>query len=290
MSWIGYVFFVGFAQFIGILPLRAVYIFSDFLYLLLRITGYRKSVIINNLKNSFPEKSMSEIESIKNKYLHFMADYILESIKCVTISKTEITKRVTIENIDLLERYKAENQNIIITAGHYGNWEMCGLAASIVCPIHLVGIYKPLTNVYIEKYMFHVRQKWGLEMVPMYDTAKIFENAPEQRATAFILVGDQSPSNPQKAYWTRFLNQDTAYHYGIEKYSKKYNLPIVFGKVVPEKRGYYRIILTEIIAQPTEYAANEITEICKDYLEKIIIENPVPWLWSHRRWKHKKPI
>lgn len=200
MSWIGYIFFVGFAKFIGILPLRAVYIFSDFLYLLLRLTvSYRKEIILRNLRNSFPEKTEAEIQAIKNKYLQFMADYILELIKCVTISKVEITKRVRIQGSYLLERYKSSNQNIIVTAGHYGNWEMCGLAASILCPVHLVGIYKPLTNDHMENYMRRVRQKWGLEMIPMNETAQIFENMPDLRATAVVLVGDQSPSNPNKA-------------------------------------------------------------------------------------------
>jgi len=289
ISAIGYYVFYGFAQFISILPFSCIYLFADLLYILLRITGYRSKIILNNLRNSFPEKSEKEIQKIRKEYLHFMADYILESIKGITISKEEISNRVRVSNIEILYHFKNINQSIIATAGHYGNWEMCGLGASLVIPQPLIGVYKPLTNVRFEKLMGKVRQKWGLELVPMWEVADSFEKSHNKRTTIHIMVGDQSPSDPNKAYWTRFLNQDTAYHYGIEKYARRYNYPVVFCKVNCIKRGHYHIEIIDLIPSPNEHNPNEITEICKNYLEQIIKDNPVPWLWSHNRWKHKKP-
>jgi KDO2-lipid IV(A) lauroyltransferase len=39
---------------------------------------------------------------------------------------------------------------------------------------------------------------------------------------------------------------------------------------------------------PKDTAENEITEMHVRALEKAIIEHPDNWLWSHRRWKHKR--
>lgn len=32
-----------------------------------------------------------------------------------------------------------------------------------------------------------------------------------------------------------------------------------------------------------------LTKIYAGILEKIIMEKPQDWLWSHKRWKHKPP-
>ncbi len=284
---LGFYCFVALAKLVGVLPYRVLYVLSGLLYLLLRVVGYRKKIILSNLQCSFPDKTNHEISKIKNDYLRFMSDYILESIKCITITKEEVSRRVKVVNIELLHRYLAEGKSCIATAGHYGNWELCGLQASLVTKQTLIGVYKPLTHPDIEKYMAAVRQKWGLRLVPMWDIAASFEEL-KGTPSVHIMVGDQSPRDPKKAYWTRFLNQETAYHFGIEKYAKQYNYPVIFCKVSTPKRGYYEVELVELVADPSVCAPTEITEICKTYLETIIIQNPTPWLWSHRRWKHKK--
>lgn len=49
--------------------------------------GYRKKVVFENLRKSFPEKSESEIEKVANDFYHHLCDLIFETIKLLNISK-----------------------------------------------------------------------------------------------------------------------------------------------------------------------------------------------------------
>ena len=99
---------------------------------------------------------------------------------------------------------------------------------------------------------------------------------------------DQNPSNPRRAHWLKFLNQDTAVVFGVEKYSKKYNCPVVFISINKTKRGCYEVEYSLITENPTKEPYGKITEDFTKRLEEDIINQPQYWLWTHRRWKHKK--
>jgi KDO2-lipid IV(A) lauroyltransferase len=40
---------------------------------------------------------------------------------------------------------------------------------------------------------------------------------------------------------------------------------------------------------PNELPENALTELHTRRLEQDIIAYPETWLWTHRRWKHKRP-
>ena len=86
-----------------------------------------------------------------------------------------------------------------------------------------------------------------------------------------------------------FLNQDTPVSFGVEKFGKEYNLPIVFGAIRKIKRGHYDFEYTLLFEEPAKTEYGEITKAHTLTLEKDIQENPQYWLWSHKRWKHKRP-
>ncbi|MBA3972565.1 MAG: hypothetical protein H0X46_10595 [Bacteroidetes bacterium] len=86
-----------------------------------------------------------------------------------------------------------------------------------------------------------------------------------------------------------FLNQDTGVLYGAEKFAKEYDQPVLYGRINKVKRGHYSFEFAETTLHPKETAQGEITEMVTRMLEKDIIKDPQYWLWSHRRWKHKRP-
>jgi KDO2-lipid IV(A) lauroyltransferase len=106
--------------------------------------------------------------------------------------------------------------------------------------------------------------------------------------TATVFVADQTPA-PGNAYWMSFLNQDTAVFKGTAVISRKLDYPVIYLAITREKRGQYRFDSELLIAHPKEVTENEITELHTKRLEKDIIARPETWLWSHRRWKHKRP-
>src|SRR5690606_13911892 len=97
------------------------------------------------------------------------------------------------------------------------------------------------------------------------------------------------PPNPKNAYWLEFLNQDTGVLFGTEKYASNFDIAVVYGAIKKLKRGHYSIEYKLITNDPTHTEYGEITRKHSIELEKTIREKPDFWLWSHKRWKKKRP-
>lgn len=278
-----------FIYLISILPFRLLYFVSDFLYLIIfHIFGYRRNVVEENLRNSFPEKSNKEIVQISKKYFHYLCDLILETLKKINLSKKGTLEHFKFHNTELLDKLYSENKSVILLMGHYGNWELAGSAFSLSCKHPLYVVYKPLSNRYFENLMVKSRTMFGTRLIKMENTLKdILAN--KNNCSAYAFIADQTPSN-QNAYWTNFLNQDTAMFTGAEKLAKKLNFPVVFINIVKVKRGHYEIFAELLSENPKTTNENEIIESFVRRLEKEIIKMPETWLWSHRRWKQKRQV
>lgn len=275
---------------ISLLPFPLLYGFSDFLFVMFyHVSGYRKNVVMQNIRNSFPDKTEQQhIEICRKFYSHF-CDLVVESLKTFTISEKEVLKRVVCRNPQVIDKYFDQNRSVIIAGGHYNNWEIFAVAVDELIKHKTAGIYKPLSNKYFDAKMRSTRSKYGLNMISTKEVKKFLDeniNVP----TATIFGTDQSPSNPNNAYWMNFLNQDTGVLYGTEKFAKEYNLPVVYGRLNKEKRGHYSLEFFDVTDKPQETAYGEITEKVTNLLEKDIQAIPQYWLWTHRRWKHKRPV
>jgi len=268
------------------LPFTALYKLSDVLFYLLWLSGYRKKVVISNLKNSFPEKSDEEIESICKDYFRYLCDLILEVLKTIRMTEMEAGEHCTFKKADWMDKLYEEKKSFVIVMGHYGNWEWAGPSFTLNNQHRLVVIYRPLHNPYFEKMLAKARTKFGTRITPVNQTLRdMVAYRKEITATAFI--ADQT-ATPVNAYWTTFLNQDTAVFTGPEKLAVKFDYPVVFMRVTRPKRGYYEVAPELLYAQPKETQPDEISEGFTKRLEKEIISNPTIWLWSHKRWKHKR--
>ena len=275
----------------SILPFRVLYFFSDLIYLVLyKCFGYRKSVVLQNLRNSFPEKTEAEIKQICDAFYHNLCDFMVETFKILTISKEGIMKRcrMTPECAAVFEQFAKENKSVIMVMGHLGNWEWAGHPFSLQCKQQLDVLYHPLSNKYFNGLMRGMRSRFGTRMMPMRTAYKEMR-AHRNELTATVFISDQTPM-PENAYWTTFLNQDTPIFKGTEVIAKKMNLPVVYCSIIKVKRGYYEMRAELLVANPGATADGEISELHTRRLEQDIIAMPASWLWSHKRWKYKRPV
>ncbi|MCF8365656.1 MAG: lysophospholipid acyltransferase family protein [Bacteroidales bacterium] len=273
---------------IGILPFWLLYTFSDFARFLLKdVFGYRKNVIVSNLKRCFPNAGEDEIKKLtKDAYKNLM-DVLVEGFKAFTMSRSEIVKRHKILNPEFLNPYKNSSKNIIATPCHYGNWEWGALSPALQLDYKIAAFYTPLSNPYMDRRIRKNRSRTGTMLASTRQTSQIFEALDNSRAI-FIMAADQSPSKSTNAIWVDFLGQPTAFLHGVEKYARQKDLPVVFVDIQRVKRGYYTLELSLITKNPTETKPGEITAAYAKRLEDVILKNPGNWLWSHRRWKLKK--
>ena len=273
---------------VGSLPFSALYRLSDFLFFIIKLTGYRRKVVIKNLRNSFPEKAEHEILSIAASYYRYLCDLLVETLKTMRMTPEEAREHCHFIHTPFLDELYNKKKSFIIVMGHYGNWEWAGPSFTLNTRFQLVVIYRPLSNPYFELMMVRMRTRHGTKISPVKNTLRdMVANRGQLTATAFI--ADQAATK-KDAYWTTFLHQDTAVFTGPEKLARKFNYPVVYMAVQRPRRGLYTVTPELLFDNPSAASENEITETFTRRLEQDIQKDPSIWLWSHRRWKHKRPV
>ncbi|MDR1585430.1 MAG: lysophospholipid acyltransferase family protein [Prevotellaceae bacterium] len=281
--------FYGFVWLLTLLPLRALYLISDFAYIIVYyVAGYRKKTVRINLRNSFPQKTDREIRKIERRFYRSFCDTFIEALKKLHISDEEMMRRFTFEKPEILIKHFEEGKSIILMTAHYGNWEWFSSFS-----LHTGGKYC-VTQVYQQQksknfngFMLYLRSRFSTVNIEQKQALRaIIRIKQEGITTVFGLLSDQSPKRSSTHYRTRFLNQDTPVITGAETFAKKTNFPVIFGKVSRTKRGYYRMEFIPIALDPAKTTDFEITETYMRLLEKVIEEEPAYWLWTHKRWKH----
>ena len=291
MAFVAYAIALPFIYLLSILPFRVLYLLSDGFYLVVyHLLGYRKATALENLQKSFPEKSTEELHKIRKDFYHYLCDLFLETFKTLTITKRSMLQHCSMDAQaqQLFDGLAAKNERIIIVMGHYGNWEWAGNTFSLCCKHQLYVIYHPLKNKYYNRLLINMRTRFGTKLIPMNETFReMVKNRGELNATAFI--ADQSPK-PEAAYWMEFLHQDTPVFMGTEKLAQKMNYPVVYVTVKKVRRGYYTLKAELLTMPPYANSTGYITEAHTRKLESDIKKQEETWLWTHRRWKHKRPV
>lgn len=277
------------AQF-SILPFRVIYWFSDITFLFLfHLIRYRRRVVSENLKLSFPEKNKEELKILERSFYRHFSDIILETLKAFSMDNGEMTDRYRVLNPEILDPYFSEKRSVIAVAGHFNNWEWGSVSACLQLRHHPVGFYKPIKNTCIDNYIRENRERNGTSIVSISHTTDSFQEY-KNTPSLFMMVADQSPSKIELAHWTPFLNRETAFLHGPEKHARLNDLPVVYVDIQKKERGYYTVTFKLLTDNPSGVPEKGITRMFAEELEKSIRKNPHQWLWSHRRWKHKKSL
>lgn len=278
---------------VAFLPLRFGFLLSDCLYYIVYyLVGYRKKMVRKNLANSFPDKTKEELLRMEKAFFRHFCDYYFETIKLLHISDAEIEKRFVFKNAELIDYFLKEGNSVILMLGHYGNWEW---VTSITLAVKggdstVIGqIYRPLKNKAFDSFFLKLRRRFhsvGFAKNDIYREIIKMRRANKKWLLGFI--SDQKPSYNGIAYWTKFLNQDTATLIGAERIAKQTDSVVCYLDITRVKRGFYEGKVKLISDNPTETPEFEITEKYMRMLEKTILRNPSFYLWSHNRWKYKK--
>lgn len=273
---------------LSLLPERLLYVLSDIFYFFFYyILGYRKKIVLGNLKKSFPKKTDAEINQVAKKFYSHLCDIFLESIKAFTASEKYISDRVKVANAEVLESCYRQNQSVILATGHYANWEWAALAFHRHSSHHALGIYKPIANKFFDEKLRQTRSKFGLTLMSIREVPRYFDEH-KTHPCSYGFIFDQSPSAPETGHWMTFLNQDTVVLTGVERYAKQYNFPVIYGKITKLRRGQYEVAYELVTDAPQQTRSGEITEAIMHINEKLIIAAPEFYLWTHRRWKHNR--
>ena len=270
-------------------PLFVLYLISDFFsFFLTRIIGYRKKVIVRNLKIAFPDFSEAEVKKITHKFYKNLCDVIVETIKAYSISSKQLSERVRITNIDLINQYFRKQVPVIVMTSHLCNWEWLLISNCILLDYKVDAVYKELNNKAFDELMKKIRGRFGANMI---EKDSLIRDIARRRNIPRILamVSDQSPASSKNSEWYTFFGKEVPFYSGAEKINQMTGYPVLFVSMKRTKRGYYDVTFSEI----KKLENHESVPIIKKYVElveKAIKENPSDWLWSHKRWKHARKM
>lgn len=284
-------FLIKILYFVSKLPLRVLYFFSDVMFFLnYYLVGYRKKVITQNLRNSFPDKSEEEIRKIRKKFYRNFSDYLVETIKSFSISETESRVRMQHINQDVFHEIKAEGKNIILLAGHVFNWEWINALAKIVPQKHCHPVYRKVNSNFWENQMKKVRNKFGNEALEANEVIRNIFKSSNNGDSIYMFVADQTPHFSNVTYGLEFMNQRTPAFIGYDKLATRMDLAFIYCEMKKVKRGYYQVNYYRIYPDNEKFGEYEVVKKFHKMLENTLHKHPDNYLWSHRKWKYQGSI
>lgn len=274
---------------IQLFPLGFHYLISNlFYYFIFYLLRYRREVVDINLANSFPGKSKQERDQIARKFYSHFCDTIFETLYFDRISVQEGKRRVQYLNPELLNGYLDEGRQVLAFFGHYNNWELfCNLP--LYSHHRLYAVYKKIKNQNVELFYRKLRNRFGAIPLERADTFKqLFNDHQKGIPSMSAFLFDQTPRVHELHHWITFLNQDTPVVLGAEKIAVKLDAVVLFLYSRKVGRGCYETEFRLVTDNAKDCAKFEITDKCNRLLEEQILQQPEYWLWSHKRWKHKR--
>lgn len=273
---------------ISILPFRILYILSDIVcFIVYNIFGYRKKTVRENLELALPHLDAQKRLEIEKKFYSHLCDTFVEMIKTMTISDKEINRRFVLSNLEMIKEYEDKGKSVIILCSHYSSWEwLVNIAKKM--NFRSIGVYKQLKNKYFDRLVRYIRSRLRAELVTTKDTIELMRNNESQGIKAFYgFASDQSPQISRARYWDYFMGHDVPVYTGGEMLAKKLDMNIIFIRTIKVKRGFYEATIVPLVENPRDYPDYEITSLFLREVEKLILEAPEFYFWTHKRWKHR---
>jgi Kdo2-lipid IVA lauroyltransferase/acyltransferase len=268
------------------LPFRVLYALSDFFFVVsFHLVKYRRKMVWKNLKNSFPEKSETELRKVEKAFYRNLCDYGVEMVKLLTISQEELGRRVKFVNPEISIKYISSGQSLLNLASHQFNWEWLLAAGSFILPGQMDFVYQPVNNEFFDKFSYLCRSRFGAHGIKRGSVAReIVKRKDIVRNIA--IVGDQYPGwGHDNRYAATFMHQPTVFFSGPNQLAQLTQYPVLYYAMRKVKRGYYETEIVELAKPPYEKGK---ADVLKNYIleiERVIANDPAGWLWSHNRWK-----
>lgn len=301
MKSIGYYLIKAVTRPLAVLPLGFHRAAGRFLGLLAgSVIKYRRKVVIDNLSNSFPDKSHDEILHITKQFYRHFGNVIAEAFWYGGASLKRIIKShiVEIENADTLNSVYDSSDSVFVLLGHTGNWELTAgyINYAYGTPLHfsendISMVYRKLSSRAWDEFinsnrLCHIQDKEHYDGV--VETFSIMRYALSHRSDrkVYNFITDQYPyARTEKTPKIKFFGRETYTMDGAATLARKLKLPVLYMGMPQTEDGNYRMKFTVITQDASTMEPVQIMQAYYDLLEADIERQPWNYLWTHRRWK-----
>ena len=241
-----------------------------------------KKIILSNIRRVIPnintENEKKLINSMWNNYGRVFAEYMF--IKNFRIGNLE--SNINIEGQEILDEIKKNNKQVVFISGHLSNFELMALSLE-KNNIKLAAIYRPLNNIFLNPIMEKIRKKYICrnQIKKGIGGLKKLINLKKNNFSTALMI-DQRVS---EGILSDFFKEKALTTTIPAQLVKKFNIPVVPVYIQRIKQINFKIKIKEPIFFSKEKSIQEITDELNIELEKMIIQNPEQWIWSHNRWK-----
>jgi KDO2-lipid IV(A) lauroyltransferase len=290
MQFLAYIILYPILFLLSILPFRLLYFFSDIAYILVyRIIGYRKKTVRLNMALTLPHLSFEERKKIEKKFYRHFCDTFVEMLKTMTISEKELKRRFTFDNIEMVSEWEAKGKSLVLICAHYGSYEWLLIMNKFLSSHTGFGVYKKINNPYFDKLVRKIRGKFDAQLIDTKETIPVMKNNHRKGILGFYgFISDQSPKIWKVPYWGMFFGMEVPVHSGAEMLAKKLDMNVMFVKGAKVRRGHYKATFIPYNETPSEMPNFVITDRFLRLLEQQIVEEPAYYLWTHKRFKHRR--
>ena len=277
------------------------FLFVMFFFLLFKIFGYKissgiggklfeiigpifrsKKLIYSNIKKAFPSINAYDTKKLTtlmwNNYGRVFAEYMFMK----EFRSGSLSKNISIEGEEILQKIKENNQKVIFISGHFSNFELMAMQIDKL-GLKVAAIYRPLNNIFLNVIMEKIRKKYICKnqiKKGIGGLRELIRFNKQNYSTALMI--DQRVSQGIK---TNFFGEKAFTTTIPAQLIKKFSIPVVPIFIERYEGLKFRMKVYNPINFSNEDSIENITAQLNKTLENMIINNPNNWIWTHNRWK-----
>jgi len=288
----GFKIFLLFEKFLMLLPKKTRKRFFTFLastayYLSAKSRRTVKQNLDFVFNSSMSQKEIKEITkySFKNLLLNF-----LHLMEIRHFTREELENKITIKNIEAVQKVHKEGRSVIYVTTHYSSWELGG--TSIGAFIEPLGaVYKKMKNRDYENWVLESRAKFGNTNLEKTNVIKPLIKLIRSKTACGILI--DTNMNKREGIEVEFMGKKISQTATPAYLARKFNAAIIPVTMrTDDEENYTLMLFDEIPVEKTDNEKADIlnaTQLQADWLTALITKEPKFWFWLHRRFKGDHP-
>ena len=241
-----------------------------------------KQLIRSNIINALPNLTKQELEIIIKKMWNNYGRILSEYIFIKKFRNSNLNDNLLVEGNEILQTIKKSHEPVIFISGHFDNFELMAMQIDKL-GVKLSAIYRPLNNIFLNKIMENIRSKYICKNQIKKGAASIRELLTMfKNGTSIALMIDQRVS---EGISSNFFGQKALTTTIPAQFVKRFNCKIVPIYIERISGVNFKMRINEPINFSKDESIEKITDDLNLYLEKMILQKPDQWIWTHNRWK-----
>ena len=270
------------------LPLRLLFVLGEFLGFCawLILPGYRR-LANHNVSIAFGnEKKPRELRRLVRHHFQRLGANLLCSVKLSTMPAEKILRRVTVENIEAMDRRFRAGVPVVLVLSHLATWELFAqLMPKFVGYVRNASVYQKLGNRFIDAHVRRTRSRTGLELFDRKDGFQPVIGLLRSGGGVGVLSDQHAGDH---GLWTPFFGRLASTSPLAALLAKRTRAAVIAAAVYTHQGARWRMVFTDRFDAPGD-SVESLTAKANDVIEKQICQAPEDWFWVHNRWKTPKP-